>query len=59
MSFFDLGLTPMRAPFSQEAREKLALTHFEEYLSRPIDDKPFVAEDTLKERERLWHLWTQ
>ncbi|KAI1093468.1 hypothetical protein F5B19DRAFT_482691 [Rostrohypoxylon terebratum] len=49
MSFFDLGLTPMRAPFSQEAREKLALTHFEEYLSRPIDDKPFVAEDTLKE----------
>ncbi|RYP64095.1 hypothetical protein DL771_008954 [Monosporascus sp. 5C6A] len=49
--------------FSKEAKKQTkkqtALAHLEEYLSRPIDDKPFVADDTLKERDRLWQNWTQ
>ncbi|KAI6082452.1 hypothetical protein F4821DRAFT_247161 [Hypoxylon rubiginosum] len=50
---------PAPASFSQDARKKAALAHLEEYLSRPIDDKPFVGDDTLKERDRLWCAWTQ
>ncbi|RYP01717.1 hypothetical protein DL764_006110 [Monosporascus ibericus] len=46
-------------PFSEEAMKQTALAHFEEYLSRPVDDKPFVAEDTQKERDRLWQNWTR
>ncbi|RYO80969.1 hypothetical protein DL762_007375 [Monosporascus cannonballus] len=46
-------------PFSKEAMKQTALTHLEEYLSRPVDDKPFVAEDTQKERDRLWQNWTR
>ncbi|RYO83194.1 hypothetical protein DL762_006239 [Monosporascus cannonballus] len=46
-------------PFSEEAMKQTALAHLEEYLSRPVDDKPFVAEDTQKERDRLWQNWTR
>lgn len=57
-----LALTTRNLPStiaSQDARKKAALSHFEEYLSRPIDDKPFVADATSKERDRLWLNWTQ
>ncbi|KAI1145463.1 hypothetical protein F4825DRAFT_443822 [Nemania diffusa] len=44
---------------SREESRMIAQKHFEEYVVRPIEDKPFVAEDTQKERDRLWERWTQ
>jgi hypothetical protein len=38
---------------SREESRMIAQKHFEEYVVRPIEDKPFVAEDTQKERDRL------
>ncbi|KAI0902857.1 hypothetical protein F4823DRAFT_620744 [Ustulina deusta] len=43
---------------SREKSRTIAQKHFEEYVVRPIEDKPFVAEDTQKERDRLWERWT-
>ncbi len=44
---------------SREESRAIAQKHFEEYVTRPIEDKPFVAEETLTERDRLWGRWTQ
>ncbi|KAJ3573686.1 hypothetical protein NPX13_g4609 [Xylaria arbuscula] len=44
---------------SREESRTIAQKHFEEYVGQPIEDKPFVAEDTQKERDRLWGRWTQ
>ncbi|KAI3326529.1 hypothetical protein HD806DRAFT_410130 [Xylariaceae sp. AK1471] len=44
---------------SREESRTIAQKHFEEYVVRPIDDKPFVAEETQTERDRLWGRWTQ
>ncbi|KAI0804888.1 hypothetical protein GGR55DRAFT_304735 [Xylaria sp. FL0064] len=44
---------------SREESRTIAQKHFEEYVGQPIEDKPFVAEDTQKERDRLWGCWTQ
>ncbi|KAI0388289.1 hypothetical protein F5Y17DRAFT_463852 [Xylariaceae sp. FL0594] len=43
---------------SREEGKTIAQKHFDEYIARPIEDKPFVAEDTQKERDRLWRRWT-
>lgn len=44
---------------SREESRAIAQKHFEEYAEQPIEDKPFVAEETLTERDRLWGRWTQ
>ncbi|KAI0389545.1 hypothetical protein F5Y17DRAFT_448484, partial [Xylariaceae sp. FL0594] len=43
---------------SREEGKTIAQKHFDEYIARPIEDKPFVVEDTQKERDRLWRRWT-
>jgi hypothetical protein len=44
-------------PLSEEERRSLAQQHFLNYLLNPDDDKPFVANSTKAERDRLWQLW--
>ncbi|KAK5633493.1 hypothetical protein RRF57_009207 [Xylaria bambusicola] len=44
---------------SRDESRAIAQKHFEEYITRPIEDKPFVAEETLAERDWLWGRWTQ
>ncbi|KAI1409856.1 hypothetical protein F5Y13DRAFT_192862 [Hypoxylon sp. FL1857] len=39
---------------SRDESRAIAQKHFQEYIERPIEDKPFVADETLTERDRLW-----
>lgn len=42
---------------SEDEETRIALKHYHEGLDDPIEDKPLVAADTEKEREKLWKLW--
>jgi hypothetical protein len=44
-------------PLSDEARRSLALQHYTDHLSQPDADMPFVAPETMVERDRLWQRW--
>ena len=36
-----------------------ARRYFDMYVSQPDDDAPFVAEDTLRERDRVRNAWVK
>ncbi|KAK8035693.1 hypothetical protein PG991_001766 [Apiospora marii] len=46
-------------PLSDEERKSLALRYYNDHLSQPGNDKPFVAKETLAERDRIWNRWNK
>jgi hypothetical protein len=45
---------------SRKVSRTIAQKHFDEYIMRPIEDKPFVAKDTQKKNEiGFGGRWTQ
>ena len=47
---------------SESEKSELAIKHFEEYQANETgedEENPFVASETLKERDRIWKLWSE
>jgi hypothetical protein len=46
-------------PLSGKRRKSLAKQHYENYVSQPDNDEPFVVLKTKEERNRIWERWEE